>query len=145
MDELLAIIGTPGVIPAVGAAAALAVSVSIWAVWRARVRAAKDTRRMYTSPERQQGFARSGGQCEYDRWLLFRCTRTAEHGDHFYPWSKGGATSMQNFVAACVRCNLVKSAHMPSPLMRARIQARRARYFPAGTPTTVGEWNRGRR
>jgi putative flavoprotein involved in K+ transport len=24
----------------------------------------------------------------------------AEHGDHFYPWSKGGSTSLENFVTA---------------------------------------------
>lgn len=27
--------------------------------------------------------------------------RPAEHGAHFYPWSKGGSSSLQNFVAAC--------------------------------------------
>jgi 5-methylcytosine-specific restriction endonuclease McrA len=50
---------------------------------------------------------------------------------------------MQNFVAACERCNLAKSARMPGPLQRARIHSRRARYFPAGIPTAVGEWRRG--
>ena len=116
-----------------------------WPVWRSRTRGTKDARRMYTRDERLRGFARAGGQCEYDRWWFWRCTRTAEHGDHFYPWSKGGATSMRNYVAACVRCNLIKSAHVPTGAQRMRIMARRARYFPVGVPTEVGEWHRGGR
>lgn len=112
----------------------------IWSLLHVRGRGTKDRRRMFTTDERLTGFARSGGQCEYDRWMVFRCTRTAEHGDHFYPWSKGGATSMRNFVSACPRCNTTKGARMPSTLQAARIRARRARYFPAGTPVDVGEW-----
>ncbi|MEJ1191872.1 HNH endonuclease [Pseudarthrobacter sp. CCNWLW207] len=41
--------------------------------------------------------------------------RPAEHGDHFYPRSEGGSTSLQNFVAACARCNRAKRARIPSP------------------------------
>ncbi|WP_308208511.1 HNH endonuclease [Microbacterium paraoxydans] len=103
---------------------------------------ARDERRMYTSMERAQGFGRASQQCEYDRWLLWRCTRTAQHGDHFYPWSRGGATSMRNFVAACGRCNTSKGARIPTSSQRLRIERRRRKYFPAGTPVGVGEWVR---
>ncbi|WP_458117131.1 HNH endonuclease signature motif containing protein [Arthrobacter sp. D2-10] len=54
-----------------------------------------------------------------------RCSRPAEHGDHFYPWSKGGSTSLQNFVAACSRCNRSKGARIPSPSAQRRIERRR--------------------
>lgn len=100
----------------------------------------RDPKRAYSTDDRQQGFQRAGNQCEYDRWLFFRCTRTAQHGDHFYPWSKGGATSMRNFVAACARCNCSKGARIPSPFMRNRIQHRRRNYFPQNTPVDVGQW-----
>jgi len=105
-------------------------------------RAGRDDRRMFTAAERAQGFGRALRQCEYDRWLLWRCTRTAEHGDHFYPWSRGGATSMRNFVAACGRCNTSKGARIPTSTQRRRIQRRRRKYFPTGIPVGVGEWVR---
>jgi 5-methylcytosine-specific restriction endonuclease McrA len=47
------------------------------------------------------------------RLLCLLCSRPAEHGDHFYPWSEGGSTSLQNFVAACARCNRTKGARIP--------------------------------
>lgn len=100
----------------------------------------RDPKRAYSAEDRQQGFARAGQQCEYDRWIFFRCTRTAQHGDHFYPWSKGGATSMRNFVAACPRCNCSKGAKLPSPFTRMRIQNRRRDYFPRGVPVDAGQW-----
>ncbi|WP_254678877.1 HNH endonuclease signature motif containing protein [Arthrobacter sp. 24S4-2] len=54
-----------------------------------------------------------------------RCSRPAEHGDHFHPWSKGGSTSLQNFVAACSRCNRTKGARIPSPGQQERLERRR--------------------
>lgn len=109
---------------------------------RSASRDARDPRRMFTAQERAAGFARAGNQCEFARWVFFRCTRTAAHGDHFIPWSKGGATSMTNFVAACVTCNTTKGAHMPSRLDRNLMAARRRRYFPATVPREAGEWAR---
>lgn len=102
--------------------------------------AARDPRRMFTTNERVAGFARAGNQCEFSRWVFFRCTRTASHGDHFIPWSRGGATTMRNFVAACATCNTTKGAAMPSRLARALMAARRAAYFPAGIPRDAGDW-----
>lgn len=99
-----------------------------------------DPRRMFSADERRAGFERAGNQCEFARWMFFRCTRTASHGDHYFPWSKGGATSMLNYVAACARCNTSKGARMPTALDRALLRARRARYFPAHIPRDVGEW-----
>ncbi|WP_311380358.1 HNH endonuclease [Arthrobacter sp. ISL-72] len=46
--------------------------------------------------------------------------------------SKGGSTSLQNFVAACSRCNRSKGAHIPSPARQERLERRRRRYVPSG-------------
>lgn len=125
----------------------------LWPVWvavvivvllaarlAARGSGARDPRRMFSTAERTVGFARAGNQCEFARWVFFRCTRTATHGDHFIPWSKGGATSMRNFVAACPTCNTTKGAVMPSRAARSLMAGRRRRYFPVGVPREAGEW-----
>ncbi len=57
---------------------------------------------------------RDGHACRY-------CgnTKGPFHFDHVYPVSKGGETSMDNLVTACVRCNLKKNAKVgvwPIPL-----------------------------
>lgn len=108
---------------------------------RRRKQTRHDPQRMFTVAQRTQGFARAGRRCEYDGALWFlRCKTPATHGDHFYPWAKGGASSMVNFVAACARHNLSKGATLPSWFQERRIRRRRRRYFPAGTPRVAGEW-----
>ncbi|WP_281452819.1 HNH endonuclease [Paenarthrobacter nitroguajacolicus] len=87
---------------------------------------------------------RAGGQCELESGYRRRCTKAAEHGDHFYPWSKGGATSLRNFVAACAHCNRRKSARIPSPGMLTRLERRRATYVGTGMTGAVGERRRPR-
>ncbi|MFF2031065.1 HNH endonuclease [Arthrobacter sp. NPDC058192] len=67
-----------------------------------------------------------------------RCPRPAEHGDHFFPWSKGGSTSLDNFVAACARCNRVKGARIPSPGQQARIERRRRESVAPAGSVSVG-------
>lgn len=98
-----------------------------------------DPMRLFTAEQRQAGFARADHRCEFSGLLVFtRCRARASHGDHFYPWSKGGATSMENFVAACPSCNMRKSDAIPSLLTGLLIRARRGRYFPAGQPRMPG-------
>lgn len=99
----------------------------------------RDPRRMFNAKERTAGFQRAQNQCEFARWVFFRCTRTASHGDHFIPWTKGGATSMRNFVASCPTCNTTKGAAMPSASAQRLMAARRTRYFPSGIPRDAGE------
>lgn len=99
----------------------------------------KDATRMFTASQRVEGFARAGGRCEFDTIPFIRCRRPAHHGDHWFPWSKGGSTSMTNFVAACARCNTSKGAKTPGALQTLRLQARRRRYFPMGVPVNAGE------
>ena len=98
----------------------------------------KDPQRMYTSGQRQIGFARSDGRCELEGWLWRRCQKPAGHGDHYFPWSKGGATDMANFVSACVTCNLSKGARIPTTFERVRLERRRRKYFTPGVPIRAG-------
>lgn len=99
----------------------------------------KDSRRLYSDRDKLIGFARAGKRCEMEGFLWFRCSRKAEHGDHHYPHSRGGATSMKNFVAACAKCNISKGAKVPSRFATKRMERRRRGYFPSGVEVTVGE------
>ncbi|MCU1568203.1 MAG: endonuclease [Pseudarthrobacter sp.] len=99
----------------------------------------RDPVRRFTRQQRREGMARAGGRCELEAGLGRRCGRPAEHGDHFYPWSKGGSTSLQNFVAACARCNRAKRARVPSPGQQQRLERRRRDYVPPSSSVSVGE------
>ena len=99
---------------------------------------ARDPRRLFDPAQRRAGLDRAQGRCEMENWLFLRCRRPASHGDHWIPWSRGGATDISNFVAACSRCNLTKSSTMPTTSQAWRLQHRRRRYFPAETSPQVG-------
>ena len=99
----------------------------------------RDPVRRFTRQQRREGMARAGGLCELEGGFGRRCGRPAEHGDHFYPWSKGGSTSLQNFVAACARCNRAKRARIPSPAQQQRMERRRRDYVPPSSSISVGE------
>jgi hypothetical protein len=99
----------------------------------------RDPVRRFTRQQRREGMARAGGLCELEAGFGRRCGRPAEHGDHFYPWSKGGSTTLQNFVAACARCNRAKRAWIPSPGQQQRMERRRREYLPPSAPVSVGE------
>lgn len=133
-----------GMFDAVLAAAALpglfVVGLTIAAVViRAQDVRRRDPVRRFTRQQRREGMARAGGQCEMEAGFLRRCLRPAEHGDHFYPWSKDGSNSLQNFVAVCARCNRAKSARIPSPGQQERMERQRRDYLAAVGSVSVGE------
>jgi len=129
-----------GVLAAVMAPGLFAVAlVVVAAVVNARDIRRRDPVRRFTRQQRREGMARAGGQCEMEAGLRRRCSLPAEHGDHFYPWSKGGSTSLQNFVAACARCNRAKGARIPSPGQQERLERRRRSYLPPESSVSVGE------
>lgn len=97
----------------------------------------RDPRRNFTPNDRATGFARAGNQCEHISLFGRRCTAAPTHGDHHYPWSKGGATTLSNFVALCARHNLSKGSQVPSGWATRRLERRRASYFPAGARTDI--------
>lgn len=133
-----------GIIGRVGSAAALPLVVAAVLGIAAAVVTRRDVRRRdpirrFTRQQRREGMARANGLCELEAGFGRRCGRPAEHGDHFYPWSKGGSTSLQNFVAACARCNRAKRANIPSPGQQRRMERRRREYLPPSSSVSVGE------
>ena len=131
VDGVLAAVAVPGLL--------VVVLTIVAAVIRARDIKRRDPVRRFSRQQRREGMARAGGQCEMESGLRRRCPQPAEHGDHFYPWSKGGSTSLQNFVAACARCNRAKSAKIPSPGQQERMERRRRDYLTPVGSVSVGE------
>lgn len=106
--------------------------------------APRDTKRLFDTQMRRQASTWCRGRCEMDGWLPFwRCHSPAEHGDHWIPWSRSGATTFGNLVMACAWHNLSKGARIPSRMETARIERRRRKYFPEGIPVDAGERYRG--
>lgn len=98
-----------------------------------------DPSRLFSAIQKNEGFSRAGGRCEMDGVFFMRCKAKAHHGDHHYPWSRGGSTSMANFVAACARHNTSKGAKIPTAWATMRMEARRRKYFPQGVNVKAGE------
>lgn len=75
----------------------------------------KQGERQHITPElRAQVFNLTNGLC-------FWCDSRLEKGwhcDHFIPFSRGGATSLENLVPACPSCNLRKQARLPNEAAR---------------------------
>jgi len=99
----------------------------------------RDPQRLFTVEQRNEMRRRAQGQCEHKHPLWMRCNRPGSHGDHIYPWSKGGATTLANGQWLCEMHNLRKSNKVPSRLYIWRLQMRRRRYFPADEPRAV-DW-----
>jgi hypothetical protein len=131
VDRVVTAVTLPGVIAVVLIIAA--------AVINAQDVRRRDPVRRFTRQQRREGMVRAGGVCEMEAGFGRRCSRAAEHGDHFYPWSKGGSTSLQNFVAACSRCNRAKGARIPSPGQQIRLERRRRAYVPLDDAVAAGE------
>ena len=131
VDRVITAVTLPGVIAVVLITAA--------AVINAQDVRRRDPVRRFTRQQRREGMVRAGGVCEMEAGFGRRCSRAAEHGDHFYPWSKGGSTSLQNFVAACSRCNRAKGARIPSPGQQIRLERRRRAYVPLDDAVAAGE------
>jgi 5-methylcytosine-specific restriction endonuclease McrA len=130
-DAVLAAVIAPGT-----CAVILAIAAAIIAGRDVRRR---DPVRRFTRQQRRDGMARADGQCEMEVGFRRRCSRPAEHGDHFYAWSKGGSTSLQNLIAACARCNRAKGARIPSPAQQERLERRRREYVTLDHAVAVGE------
>jgi hypothetical protein len=93
-DGLLAAVTAPGLV-----IVALIITVLII---RSRDVRRRDPVRRFTRQQRREGMARAGGQCEMEAGFRRRCSRPAEHGDHLYPWSKGGSTQLAE-LRRCLR------------------------------------------
>lgn len=101
--------------------------------------ARKDPKRLYGPAERRKATEWAVDRCEGENWLMLRCRRRAEEGDHWLPHSLGGATSRRNLVMLCAKCNRAKSALVPTLWHSARLAWRRLRYYPSGLSRWPGE------
>jgi len=97
----------------------------------------RDPKRAFTAQQRAVIFSRAQNQCEHFSLFGRRCTATPTHADHIVPWSRGGATTPSNAQALCARHNLSKGSSIVPAIHVARLERRRRRYFPAGTPVDV--------
>ena len=61
---------------------------------------------------RENVYARDKGSCQYCKK---RVTRSEATYDHVLPRSKGGKTTWENIVIACVPCNQKKGGRLPGP------------------------------
>lgn len=102
----------------------------------------RDPRRGFTVAERRAAFDRAGHRCEHKPLLWHRCTNTPTQGDHIFPWSRGGRTTMSNQQALCPFHNSRKSGTVPTRLYILRLQWRRRRYFSPGESPRV-QWRPG--
>lgn len=116
-DRVLGAVAVPGMF--------VVVLTTVAVVIRAQDLRRRDPVRRFSRQQRREGMTRAAGQREMEAGFRCRCSRPAKHGDHFYPWSKGGSTSLQNFVAACSRRNRTKGARIPTPGQQLRMERRR--------------------
>ena len=99
-----------------------------------------DEERLFTMEQKRRGHRRAGYRCEFEGFLFFRCKSESSHADHYFSYSRGGATTMRNFVAACPTHNMSKGKKMPKASERFRLQRRRRKYFPSDELVQAGEW-----
>ena len=102
----------------------------------------RDPRRGFTVAERRAAFELAAHRCEHNSLFWHPCTNTPTQGDHIFPWSRGGRTTMSNQQALCPFHNSRKSGTVPTRLYILRLQWRRRRYFPDGVPSRV-QWRPG--
>lgn len=102
----------------------------------------RDAKRVFTAKEKSQLSTQCGYRCE-GTGLFFRCRYTGKdlHGDHWFPHSKGGATTMDNLVMLCPQCNRKKSDTIPTSLQTKALSWRRKHHrdYTAQLPSP-GKW-----
>lgn len=67
-----------------------------------------DSRRFFSSSQRQELYALAEGRCQ----RCFKPLGQGWHADHRIPWADGGPTEVENGQALCNPCNLLKGRDM---------------------------------
>lgn len=103
----------------------------------------RDSKRVYTSKQKQLASKMCKNRCE-GTGILSRCKYRGRdlQGDHWYPYARGGATTIQNLVMLCPSCNKSKSDKIPSRFQTFALRKRR-KYgydYMGEIPTKVGQW-----
>ncbi len=110
--------------------------------WR-RKQKRRDPKRVYTRGEKDKAMRRCNKRCEGIH-VFARCEYRGSdlQGDHWFPHSRGGKTSIQNLVMLCPSCNRAKSDKIPTRLQTYAIKMRRKSGvdYKDGVPLKVGEW-----
>lgn len=100
--------------------------------------ASRDVWRSYRFAPRKELFERAGGRCEAAAFIAFgRCRSPATDGDHIYPWSRGGPTTLANGQALCAGHNRSKSNMRPPWWYTLLLERRRRKYFAEGANVRV--------
>lgn len=99
----------------------------------------RDPVRVFTSTIKREAAEMAGGRCEGTR--VIRCRRRGNdlHGDHWYPHSRGGATTPVNLVMLCPKCNRRKSDKIPTSAETTVLYLRRRSYMPPDR-MRPGQW-----
>lgn len=99
----------------------------------------RDPARVFTAAAKREASELAGGRCEGTR--VIRCRHRGDdlHGDHWYPHSRGGATTLDNLVMLCPKCNRRKSDKIPTSAETAVLYLRRRSYMPPGR-MKPGQW-----
>lgn len=103
----------------------------------------RDKTRVFTPKQKRLASQACNHRCE-GTGIFFRCTYRGDdlHGDHWYPHSRGGATTEKNLVMLCPKCNNRKSDSIPSRLQTRAINRRRrsGRDYSMMYTEKVGQW-----
>lgn len=99
----------------------------------------RDPARAFTATSKREAAELAGGRCEGTR--LIRCRHRGDdlHGDHWYPHSRGGATTPANLVMLCPKCNRRKSDKIPTSAETTVLYLRRRSYMPPDR-MRPGQW-----
>jgi len=103
----------------------------------------RDAHRVYSSAIKEKYSQLCGNRCE-GIGLVFRSKHEGHdlQGDHWYPYSRGGATTEKNLVMLCPKCNRKKTNHVPTFLQTNAIRFRRKHNLGYNNHTyrKPGEW-----
>lgn len=101
-----------------------------------------DPQRLFTAEQKAAAMRACNYQCENIIGGT-RCSYRGNdlHGDHWFPHSKGGATTVENLVMLCPACNRAKYNHIPTERATAELNAYRAQGIGYLYPMPpVGQW-----
>ena len=86
----------------------------------------RDINRLYSHNDKVKYSTLCNNRCE-GIGIFLRCRHEGNdlQGDHWYPYSRGGATTKKNLVMLCPKCNKKKTNHVPTFLQTKAIEFRR--------------------
>lgn len=103
----------------------------------------RDSTRLFSEQQKTAAARRCGNRCE-GTGIFRRCSSRSRklQGDHWFPHSKGGATTEDNLVMLCGKCNRRKSDKIPTPIQTWALKYRRQKGmgYPHPIEGELGRW-----